>query len=224
LCARYLKKPLNSWEITFFPIGIVVCFSFVVLTTLEKHMPGISKKERALNTVRNAKNHRLAARNTQQSRRPRRIDLDRGWIVHPFGFDDEEFESGFFSSNKSRQDIASIGTDFSGPNWEIDAKRSQVNAFYSERDLKIFWSDALELSIRILRDTSLDTPSDELDFLSNQLCADICADLELDYCALLKQTATILLKEKDHICHENMRLLKAFVQLNEERRPQENTF
>jgi hypothetical protein len=90
--------------------------------------------------------------------------------------------------------------------------------------LKTFWSDALELSIRILRDTSLEAPSDELDFLSNQLCADICADLDLDYCALLKQTATILLKEKDTICDENMRLLKAFVRLDEQRRPQENTF
>lgn len=187
-------------------------------------MAGITKKQRALNAVQNTKDHRLVARKKQQLRRPRRIDLDRGWIMHPFGFDDEEFESGFFSSNKARQDIASIGTDFSGPNWEVDAKRGQVNAFYSEKDLKVFWSDALELSIRILRDTSLEAPSDELDFLSNQLCADICADLELDYCALLKQTATILLKEKDTICDENMRLLKAFVQLSEQRRPTENAY
>jgi hypothetical protein len=205
-------------------LGLLCVSHLLFLTPLEKHMTGITKKQRALNSVKNSKNHRLAARNAQQSRRPRRIDLDRGWIVHPFGFDDDEFESGFFSGNKARQDIASIGTDFSGPNWEVDAKRGQVNAFYSEKDLKTFWSDALELSIRILRDTSLEAPSDELDFLSNQLCADICADLDLDYCALLKQTATILLKEKDTICDENMRLLKAFVRLDEQRRPQENTF
>jgi len=210
-------------------MGLLCVSHWFFLNNLEKHMAGITKKQRALNLAKDSKNHRLAARNSLytpsgKKRLPRKAELGRGWISHPFGFDDEAFEAGFFSDKSDKQDIAHLGLDFSTPNWEVDTKRGCVNAFYSERDLKVFWSDALELSMKILRDNPLDKPSDALDFLSNQLCADICAELDMDYCALLKYTAAILLKDKRVICDENMKLLLAFAQLTEERRPQENHF
>jgi hypothetical protein len=192
-------------------------------------MAGISKKQKALNLAKDAKNHRIAARNslytpTGRKRLPRKVELGRGWISHPFGFDDDVFEAGFFSDKADKQEIAHLGLDFSTPSWEVDTKRGCVNAFYSEKDLKVFWADALELSMKILRDNPLDKPSDELDFLSNQICADICAELDMDYCALLKHTAAILLKDKHVICEENMKLLLAFSQLTEERRTQESNY